>query len=64
MTVKFFTCSSCEQEVEAGNISVQGDRSNETHVAELDEFIAQVVKENAEALVKEAQHNPQTAVDD
>ena len=36
-----------EQEVEAGNISVR-DRSNETHVAELDEFIAQVVKENAE----------------
>ena len=36
-----------EQEVEAGNISVR-DRSNETHAAELDEFIAQVVKENAE----------------
>ena len=36
-----------EQEVEAGNISVR-DRSNETHVAEFDEFIAQVVKENAE----------------
>lgn len=36
-----------EQEVEAGNISVR-DRSNETHVAELDEFITQVVKENAE----------------
>ena len=36
-----------EQEVEAGNISVR-DRSNETHVAELDECIAQVVKENAE----------------
>ena len=36
-----------EQEVEAGNISVR-DRSNDTHVAELDEFIAQVVKENAE----------------
>ena len=36
-----------EQEVEAGNISVR-DRSNETHVAELDEFIAQVVKENDE----------------
>ena len=36
-----------EQEVEAGNISVR-DRSNETHVAKLDEFIAQVVKENAE----------------
>lgn len=36
-----------EQGVEAGNISVR-DRSNETHVAELDEFIAQVVKENAE----------------
>ena len=36
-----------EQEVEAGNISVR-DRSNKTHVAELDEFIAQVVKENAE----------------
>ena len=36
-----------EHEVEAGNISVR-DRSNETHVAELDEFIAQVVKENAE----------------
>ena len=36
-----------EQEVEAGNIYVR-DRSNETHVAELDEFIAQVVKENAE----------------
>ena len=36
-----------EQEVEAGNISVR-DRSNETHIAELDEFIAQVVKENAE----------------
>lgn len=36
-----------EQEVEAENISVR-DRSNETHVAELDEFIAQVVKENAE----------------
>ena len=36
-----------EQEVEAGNISVR-DRFNETHVAELDEFIAQVVKENAE----------------
>jgi len=36
-----------EQEVEAGNISVR-DRSNETHVAELDEFIVQVVKENAE----------------
>ena len=36
-----------EQEVEAGNISVR-DRSNETHVTELDEFIAQVVKENAE----------------
>ena len=36
-----------EQEVEAGNISVR-NRSNETHVAELDEFIAQVVKENAE----------------
>ena len=36
-----------EQEVEAGNISVRY-RSNETHVAELDEFIAQVVKENAE----------------
>lgn len=36
-----------EQEVEAGNISVR-DRSNETHVAELDEFIAQVVKENVE----------------
>ena len=36
-----------EQEGEAGNISVR-DRSNETHVAELDEFIAQVVKENAE----------------
>lgn len=36
-----------EQEVEAGNISVR-DRSNETHVAELEEFIAQVVKENAE----------------
>ena len=36
-----------EQEVEAGNISVR-DRSNETHVAEIDEFIAQVVKENAE----------------
>lgn len=36
-----------EQEVEAGNISVR-DRSNETHVAVLDEFIAQVVKENAE----------------
>ena len=35
-----------EQEVEAGNISVR-DRSNETHAAELDEFIAQVVKENA-----------------
>ena len=38
-----------EQEVEAGNISVR-DRSNETHVAELDEFIAQVVKENAERI--------------
>ena len=36
-----------EQEVEAGNISVR-DRSNETHTAELDEFITQVVKENAE----------------
>lgn len=36
-----------EQEVEAGNISVR-DRSNETHTAELDEFIAQVFKENAE----------------
>lgn len=36
-----------EQEVEAGNISVR-DRSNETHTADLDEFIAQVVKENAE----------------
>ncbi len=36
-----------EQEVEAGNISVR-DRSNETHTAELSEFIAQVVKENAE----------------
>lgn len=36
-----------EQEVEAGNISVR-DRSNETHTAELDEFIAQVLKENAE----------------
>ena len=36
-----------EQEVESGNISVR-DRSNETHTAELDEFIAQVVKENAE----------------
>ena len=36
-----------EQEVEAGNISVR-DRSDETHTAELDEFIAQVVKENAE----------------
>lgn len=36
-----------EQEVEAGNISVR-DRSNETHTAELDAFIAQVVKENAE----------------
>ena len=36
-----------EQEVEAGNISVR-DRSNETHTAELDVFIAQVVKENAE----------------
>jgi len=36
-----------EQEVEAGNISVR-DRSNETHAAELNEFIAQVVKENAE----------------
>ena len=36
-----------KQEVEAGNISVR-DRSNETHTAELDEFIAQVVKENAE----------------
>ncbi|MDU4867727.1 threonine--tRNA ligase [Lancefieldella parvula] len=36
-----------EQEVEAGNISVR-DRSNETHAAELDEFIAQVIKENAE----------------
>ena len=36
-----------EQEVEAGNISVR-DRSNETHTAELGEFIAQVVKENAE----------------
>ena len=36
-----------EQEVEARNISVR-DRSNETHVTELDEFIAQVVKENAE----------------
>ena len=36
-----------EQEVEARNISVR-DRSNETHTAELDEFIAQVVKENAE----------------
>lgn len=36
-----------EQEVDAGNISVR-DRSNETHTAELDEFIAQVVKENAE----------------
>lgn len=36
-----------EQEVEAGNISVR-DRSNETHTVELDEFIAQVVKENAE----------------
>lgn len=36
-----------EQEVEAGNISVR-DRSNETHTAELDEFIALVVKENAE----------------
>ena len=36
-----------EQEVEAGNISVR-DRSNETHTAELDEFIAQVVKENVE----------------
>ncbi len=38
-----------EQEVEAGNISVR-DRSNETHVAALDEFIAQVVKENAERI--------------
>ena len=38
-----------EQEVEARNISVR-DRSNETHVAELDEFIAQVVKENAERI--------------
>ena len=36
-----------EQEVEAGNSSGR-DRSNETHVAERDEFIAQVVKENAE----------------
>lgn len=36
-----------EQEVEAGNISVR-DRSNETHTADLDKFIAQVVKENAE----------------
>ena len=36
-----------EHEVEAGHISVR-DRSNETHTAELDEFIAQVVKENAE----------------
>ncbi|ACV51057.1 threonine--tRNA ligase [Lancefieldella parvula] len=38
-----------EQEVEAGNISVR-DRSNETHAAELDEFIAQVVKENSERI--------------
>ena len=30
-----------EKEVEAGNISVR-DRTNETHTAELDEFIASV----------------------
>ena len=35
-----------EQEVEAGNISVR-DRSNETHAAELDEFIASVREEIA-----------------
>lgn len=35
-----------EQEVEAGNISVR-DRSNETHTAELDEFIASVREEIA-----------------
>ena len=36
-----------EQEVEAGTISVR-DRSNETHVAQLDEFIADVRAEIAE----------------
>ena len=36
-----------EQEVEAGTISVR-DRSNETHVAQLDEFIAAVRAEIAE----------------
>ena len=36
-----------EQEVEAGNISVR-DRSNETHVREIDEFIADVCQEIAE----------------
>ncbi len=36
-----------EQEVEAGNISVR-DRSNETHVRELTEFIADVTDEIAE----------------
>ena len=36
-----------EQEVEAGNISVR-DRSNETHAASLEDFIAQVASEIAE----------------
>lgn len=36
-----------EKEKEAGNISVR-DRSNETHPAELDEFIAQICEEIAE----------------
>ena len=36
-----------EQEVEAGTISVR-DRSNETHVADLDDFIADVTAEIAE----------------
>jgi threonyl-tRNA synthetase len=36
-----------EKEKEAGNISVR-DRSNETHPAQLDEFIAQVCAEIAE----------------
>ncbi len=36
--------------VEAGNISVR-DRSNETHVAELDKFIAQVATKESVTLV-------------
>ncbi len=50
MTV-FLTCSSLVSRRLRQETFSNCDRSNETHVAELDKFIALVVKENAGVLV-------------